>query len=62
MPNWAPGKPRSRVTRRPHFKDYVEQLVTDLSLAGEFGDDHALTGDRENPGAVIVMGHEKAMI
>ncbi len=49
---------------RPHFSDYVRDLVTDYTpLAGDrqFGDDHALLG---GPGkirgrSVVVLGHEK---
>ncbi|WP_298915066.1 acetyl-CoA carboxylase carboxyltransferase subunit alpha [uncultured Algimonas sp.] len=49
---------------RPHFSDYVAQLVTDFTpLAGDrqFGDDHALLGGPGKLGgrSVIVMGHEK---
>lgn len=54
----------ARHPERPHFRDYVEQLIEDFSpLAGDryFGEDHAVIG---GPGwfrnrAVLVMGHEK---
>lgn len=54
----------ARHPNRPHFKNYVEQLVTDfIPLAGDrqFGDDHALIGGtgKIRGRAVIVMGHEK---
>ena len=49
---------------RPHFTNYIDQLVTDfIPLAGDrqFGDDHALIGGtgKIRGQAVIVMGHEK---
>lgn len=54
----------ARHPARPHFSNYVEQLITDfVPLSGDrqFGDDDALLG---GPGkidghSVIVMGHEK---
>ena len=58
---------KTRVARhpaRPHFSDYVAQLITDYSpLAGDrqFGDDHALLGGtgKIRGMSVVVMGHEK---
>ncbi|MEL6687459.1 MAG: acetyl-CoA carboxylase carboxyltransferase subunit alpha [Pseudomonadota bacterium] len=54
----------ARHPARPHFTDYIDQLVTDfIPLAGDrqFGDDHALIGGtgKIRGRAVIVMGHEK---
>jgi acetyl-CoA carboxylase carboxyl transferase subunit alpha len=54
----------ARHPMRPHFSDYVAQLVTDFTpLAGDrsFGDDKALLGGtgRIRGRGVIVMGHEK---
>ncbi len=54
----------ARHADRPHFTDYVKQLVTDYTpLAGDrcFGDDHAILGGlgRFRGRAVVVMGHEK---
>ncbi len=54
----------ARHPARPHFSDYVRDLVTDYTpLAGDrqFGDDNALLG---GPGkirgrSVVVLGHEK---
>ncbi|MDX6750380.1 acetyl-CoA carboxylase carboxyltransferase subunit alpha [Geminicoccaceae bacterium 1502E] len=49
---------------RPHFKDYVEQLVEDYTpLAGDraFADDQAIQGGlgRLNGRSVMILGHEK---
>lgn len=49
---------------RPHYSDYVAQLITDYTpLAGDrqFGDDHALLGGtgKIRGRAVVVIGHEK---
>ena len=54
----------ARHSARPHFSDYVEQLITDYTpLAGDrqFGDDHALLGGtgKIRGRSVVVMGHEK---
>lgn len=54
----------ARHPARPHFSDYVAQLVTDYTpLAGDrqFGDDHALLGGtgKIRGRSVMVMGHEK---
>ncbi|MGJ8561292.1 MAG: acetyl-CoA carboxylase carboxyltransferase subunit alpha [Litorimonas sp.] len=54
----------ARHPARPHFSDYVEQLITDYTpLAGDrqFGDDHALLGGtgKIRGQSVVVMGHEK---
>ncbi len=49
---------------RPHFKDYVSNLISDfVPLAGDrlFGEDHALIGGlgRFQQQSVVVMGQEK---
>ncbi len=54
----------ARHPERPHFKDYVEELVTDfMPLAGDraFSDDEAITGGlgRFKGQSVMVIGHEK---
>lgn len=54
----------ARHPARPHFSDYVVQLITDYTpLAGDrqFGDDHALLGGtgKIRGQSVVVMGHEK---
>ncbi len=54
----------ARHPERPHFKDYIEKMITDFTpLAGDrqFGEDHALVGGlgRFNGQPVIVMGQEK---
>jgi acetyl-CoA carboxylase carboxyl transferase subunit alpha len=58
---------RTQVARhpdRPHFKDYVEELITDyVELAGDrkFGEDAAILGGlgRFRGRRVVVLGHEK---
>jgi len=54
----------ARHPARPHFSNYIEQLITDYTpLAGDrqFGDDHALLGGtgKIRGQSVVVMGHEK---
>ena len=54
----------ARHPERPHFKDYIEGLITDFTpLAGDrnFAEDHALLGGlgRFNGQSCIIMGHEK---
>jgi acetyl-CoA carboxylase carboxyl transferase subunit alpha len=54
----------ARHPARPHFSDYVAQLVTDYTpLAGDrqYGDDNALLGGtgKIRGRSVVVMGHEK---
>jgi len=54
----------ARHPERPHFKDYVAELITDFTpLAGDrnFAEDHALLGGlgRFNGQSCIIMGHEK---
>ncbi len=54
----------ARHPQRPHFKDYVENLITDfMPLAGDraFSDDVAIMGGlgRFNGQSVMVIGHEK---
>lgn len=54
----------ARHPERPHFKDYVQELITDFTpLAGDrnFAEDYALLGGlgRFNGQSCIVMGHEK---
>ena len=54
----------ARHPERPHFKDYVHELITDFTpLAGDrnFAEDYALLGGlgRFNGQSCIVMGHEK---
>lgn len=54
----------ARHPARPHFSDYVAQLITDYTpLAGDrqFGDDNALLGGtgKIRGRSVVVMGHEK---
>ena len=49
---------------RPHFKDYIGQLITDfMPLAGDrkFAEDHAIVGGigRFRGEPVMIMGHEK---
>ena len=49
---------------RPHFKDYIAQLITDfMPLAGDrnFAEDHAIVGGvgRFRGAPVMIMGHEK---
>lgn len=54
----------ARHPERPHFKDYIEALITDFTpLAGDrnFAEDYALQGGlgRFNGQSCIIMGHEK---
>ncbi len=54
----------ARHQNRPHFKDYVKELITDFTpLAGDrnFAEDHALIGGlgRFNGRSVVVIGQEK---
>ena len=54
----------ARHPERPHFHDYIEQLISDFTpLAGDrkFGDDKALIGGlgRFNNRSCVVMGQEK---
>ncbi|MAS87786.1 MAG: acetyl-CoA carboxylase carboxyl transferase subunit alpha [Micavibrio sp.] len=54
----------ARHQNRPHFVDYVDQLITDFTpLAGDrnFAEDHALIGGlgRFNGQPVVIMGQEK---
>ena len=54
----------ARHPERPHFKDYIEALITDFTpLAGDrnFAEDYALLGGlgRFNGQSCIIMGHEK---
>lgn len=54
----------ARHPERPHFKDYIEALITDFTpLAGDrnFAEDYALLGGlgRFNGQACVIMGHEK---
>ena len=54
----------ARHPERPHFKDYVEGLISDfVELRGDrkFGDDQAIVGGlgRFRGQAVVIMGHEK---
>ncbi|MAF67873.1 MAG: acetyl-CoA carboxylase carboxyl transferase subunit alpha [Micavibrio sp.] len=54
----------ARHPQRPHFKDYVEQMIEDFTpLAGDrqFGEDEALIGGigRFEGQSVVIMGHEK---
>jgi len=54
----------ARHPQRPHFKDYVENLITDfMPLAGDraFSEDVAIMGGlgRFNGQSVMIIGHEK---
>lgn len=54
----------ARHPERPHFKDYIAQLITDFTpLAGDrnFAEDHALIGGlgRFNGQSCVVIGQEK---
>ena len=54
----------ARHPERPHFKDYIENMIEDFTpLAGDrlFGEDHALIGGlgRFQGQSVVVMGQEK---
>lgn len=54
----------ARHPERPHFVDYVKQIITDFTpLAGDrqFGEDNALVGGlgRFNGQSVVIMGQEK---
>ena len=54
----------ARHPERPHFKDYIEALITDFTpLAGDrnFAEDYALLGGlgRFNGQSCLIMGHEK---
>ena len=54
----------ARHQNRPHFKDYIEELIEDFTpLAGDrnFAEDHALIGGlgRFNGQSVMVIGQEK---
>jgi len=54
----------ARHPARPHFKDYVAQLIEDfVPLAGDrvFGEDHAIEGGlgRFNGRSVMILGQEK---
>lgn len=54
----------ARHPERPHFCDYIEQLVTDYTpLAGDrvFGEDAAICGGigRINGRSIMIIGHEK---
>ncbi len=54
----------ARHPERPHFSDYIKNLITDFTpLAGDraFGEDNALVGGlgRFNGRSVVVMGQEK---
>lgn len=54
----------ARHPERPHFKDYIEALITDFTpLAGDrnFAEDYALPGGlgRFNGQPCVIMGHEK---
>lgn len=54
----------ARHPERPHFKDYIETLITDFTpLAGDrnFAEDNALLGGigRFNGQSCVIMGHEK---
>lgn len=54
----------ARHPERPHFKDYIEGLITDFTpLAGDrnFAEDNALLGGlgRFNGQSCVIMGHEK---
>ena len=54
----------ARHSERPHFGDYIKQLITDFTpLAGDrfYGEDHALVGGlgRFNGRSVVIMGQEK---
>ena len=54
----------ARHQNRPHFKDYITQLITDFTpLAGDrnFAEDYALLGGlgRFQGQACVVLGHEK---
>lgn len=54
----------ARHPERPHFKDYVEELITDFTpLAGDrsFAEDYALLGGlgRFRGQSCVVIGHEK---
>jgi len=54
----------ARHQERPHFKDYIKDLIEDFTpLAGDrnFAEDHALIGGlgRFKGRSVVVMGHEK---
>jgi len=54
----------ARHPERPHFKDYIEALITDFTpLAGDrnFAEDNALLGGlgRFNGQSCVIMGHEK---
>ena len=54
----------ARHPERPHFKDYVSELITDFTpLAGDrnYAEDYALMGGlgRFNGQSCVVMGHEK---
>lgn len=54
----------ARHQNRPHFKDYLAQLITEFTpLAGDrnFAEDHALLGGlgRFNGQSCVVLGHEK---
>ncbi len=54
----------ARHQERPHFKDYLEALITDFTpLAGDrnFAEDYALLGGlgRFNGQSCVILGHEK---
>lgn len=54
----------ARHPERPHFKDYIQHMITDFTpLAGDrvFGEDEALIGGlgRFEGQSVVIMGHEK---
>ena len=54
----------ARHPERPHFKDYIEELITDFTpLAGDrnFAEDYALVGGlgRFQGQSCVVIGHEK---
>jgi len=54
----------ARHPERPHFKDYVKELITDFTpLAGDrnFAEDNALVGGlgRFNGQSCVIIGHEK---
>ncbi len=54
----------ARHPERPHFKDYIQHMITDFTpLAGDrvFGEDEALIGGlgRFEGQSVVIIGHEK---
>jgi len=61
----APQKVQvARHPERPHFKDYIAELITDFTpLAGDrnFAEDYALMGGigRFNGQSCVIIGHEK---